>query len=83
VLNTTQITHDGVTKQNGVLTDGSRLYIIETNGARRFLAQASVTGGDTSVIPTPFTSIAVTDISPDRSQLLSANFIGTDTEAQF
>jgi Tol biopolymer transport system component/predicted Ser/Thr protein kinase len=83
VLNTAQITHDGVTKQNGVLTDGSRLYIIETNGARRFLAQASVTGGDTSVIPTPFTSIAVTDISPDRSQLLSANFIGTDTEAQF
>ena len=83
VLNTTQITHDGVPKQNGVLTDGSRLYIIETNGGRKFLAQASVTGGDTSVIPTPFTNIAVTDISPDRSQLLSANFIGTDTEAQF
>jgi len=48
VLNTTQITHDGVSKQNGILTDGSRLFIVETNGARTFLAQASVTGGDTS-----------------------------------
>ena len=83
VLNTTQITHDGVPKQNGFLTDGSRLYIIETNGARTFLAQASVAGGDTSIIPTPFTNIAVTDISPDHSQLLAANFIGTETEAQF
>src|SRR6266404_3137348 len=30
VLQTTQITHDRVTKQNGALTDGSRLYIAET-----------------------------------------------------
>ena len=67
---------------NGILTDGSRLYIIETNGARTFLAQASVTGGDTSVIPTPFTNIAVTDISRDHSQLLAVNFVGTETEAQ-
>jgi DNA-binding winged helix-turn-helix (wHTH) protein len=71
VLNTTQITHDGVPKLNGILTDGSRLFIIETNGARMFLAQASVTGGDTSVIPTPFTNIAVTDISRDHSHLLA------------
>jgi hypothetical protein len=63
VLKTTQVTHDGVPKQDVVLTDGSRLYFIETNGARKFLAQASATGGDTSVIPTPFTNIAVTDIS--------------------
>jgi Tol biopolymer transport system component len=83
VLNTTQITHDGVPKQDVILTDGSRLYFIETNGARKFLAQASATGGDTSVIPTPFTNIAVTDISSDHSHLLAANFIGTETEAQF
>ena len=82
VLNTTQITHDGVPKLNGILTDGSRLFIIETNGARMFLAQASVTGGDTSVIPTPFTNIAVTDISRDHSHLLAVNFVGTETESQ-
>ena len=82
VLNTTQITHDGVSKQSGILTDGSRLFIIETNGARTFLAQASVTGGDTSFIRTPFTNIAVSDISRDHSHLLAANFVGTETESQ-
>jgi Tol biopolymer transport system component/DNA-binding winged helix-turn-helix (wHTH) protein len=82
VLNTTQITHDGVPKLNGILTDGSRLFIIETNGARMFLAQASVTGGDTSVIPTPFTNIAATDISRDHSHLLAVNLVGTETESQ-
>jgi hypothetical protein len=29
VFNTSQITHDGVPKQNGILTDGSRLLIID------------------------------------------------------
>jgi Tol biopolymer transport system component len=47
-----------------------------------FLAQASVTGGDTSVIPTPFTNIAVTDISRDHSHLLAVNFVGTETESK-
>jgi Tol biopolymer transport system component/DNA-binding winged helix-turn-helix (wHTH) protein len=82
LLNTKQITRDGVPKQDVILTDGSRLYFMETNGARTLLAQAAVAGGDTSVIPTPFTSIAVTDISPDHSQLLARNFIGTEHEAQ-
>jgi len=31
-----KITHDGVPKQSGILTDGSRLFIIETNGTRTF-----------------------------------------------
>jgi DNA-binding winged helix-turn-helix (wHTH) protein len=83
VLNTRQITHDGIPKQDVILTDGSRLYFIETYGARTLLAQASVTGGDTSVIRTPFPNIAVTDISPDHSQLLARNSIGTELEAQF
>ena len=82
VLNTTQITHDGIPKQDVILSDGSRLYFIETNGARTFLAQTSVTGGDTSVIATPFANIGLTDISPDHSQLLVRNLIGTDAEAQ-
>lgn len=83
VLNTTQITHDGVPKQDVILTDGSRLYFIETNGARAFLAQASVIGGDTSVIATPFPNIGLMDISRDHSQLLARNLTGTDLEAQF
>jgi len=46
------------------------------------LAQTSITGGDTSVIPTPFTNIGVTDIAPDHSRLLARNLIGTDAEGQ-
>ena len=83
VLNTTQITHDGIPKQDVILTDGSRLYFIETNGTRAFLAQASVIGGDTSVISSPFPNIGLMDISPDHSQLLARNLIGTDLEARF
>ena len=71
VLNTAQITHDGIPKQDRLLTDGSRLYFIETNGTRAVLAQVSVSGGDTSIIPTPFANISISDISPDHSRLLA------------
>jgi Tol biopolymer transport system component/predicted Ser/Thr protein kinase len=80
VLGTTQITHDGIPKQN-VLTDGSRLYITETSGASAVLMQASSAGGQTSAIPNPLTSVALADISPDHTQLLVAGVIGTETEA--
>ncbi len=89
VLKTTQITHDGVSKRN-LLTDGSRLYITESTAAKemgiigtnQFLVQGSVTGGDTSVIPTPFTSVGMFDISPDHSQLLVADQVGTESDTQ-
>ena len=89
VVKTTQITHDGVSKTN-LLTDGSRLYITESTGAKQmestgtnaFLVQGSVTGGDTSVIPTPFTSVSMFDISPDHSQLLVADHVGGESETQ-
>jgi eukaryotic-like serine/threonine-protein kinase len=78
VINTMQITHDGIPKTN-VLTDGSRLYISENTGGKQFLVQASVTGGDTSGIPIPFSNVVMTDISPDHSQLLVAGYEGTET----
>jgi serine/threonine protein kinase/Tol biopolymer transport system component len=81
VVKTIQITHDGVPKGN-VLTDGSRLYINESTGMKEFLVQASVTGGDTSNIPTSFGNIRMFDISPDYSQLLVGDFIGPQAEAQ-
>jgi serine/threonine protein kinase/Tol biopolymer transport system component len=71
VLNTTQLTHDGIPKL-GLQTDGSRLYITERKDLNQILVQASVTGGDTSVVPTPFASMQVSDISSDHSQLLVA-----------
>jgi serine/threonine protein kinase len=81
VLKTIQITHDGISKTN-VLTDGSRLYITESTGTKQFLVQGSAAGGDTSVIPTPFSNTVMSDISPDHSQLLVADYIGMENEAQ-
>ena len=81
VLQTTQLTHDGITKTN-LLTDGSRLYITESTGTKQFLVQGAVAGGDTSVIPTPFSNTAMGDISPDHSQLLVADYVGYEKEAQ-
>jgi Tol biopolymer transport system component/DNA-binding winged helix-turn-helix (wHTH) protein len=78
-----QITHDGLTKFR-FLTEGSRLYIREWNGAGNFvLAQASVNGGETSLMSTPFTNIDIHDISPDHSQLLVASLVGTESEDPF
>jgi eukaryotic-like serine/threonine-protein kinase len=75
VLAATQLTKDGVAKHK-VLTDGSRLYIGESVWINQLLVQAAVTGGETSPIPTPFPSPILMDISPDRSQLLLANWVG-------
>jgi serine/threonine protein kinase/Tol biopolymer transport system component len=82
VLATTQITHDGIPKVS-VLTDGSRLYMTETSGGTQLLVQASSAGGQTSAIPSPFTDVALADISPDHTQLLVASLKGTDTESPF
>ena len=81
VVKTIQITHDAVSKGN-VLTDGSRLYISESTGMKEFVVQVSVTGGDTSLIPTPFGNTKMFDISPDHSRLLVAESLGPQDETQ-
>jgi serine/threonine protein kinase/Tol biopolymer transport system component len=79
VLTTTQLTHDGFFKDD-LQTDGSRLYMTEARVGNFILAQVSATGGETSIIPTPFTNIEIYDVSPDRSQLLARGFGGTESE---
>ncbi len=81
VIATAQITRDGISK-GGLLTDGSRLYM-NLFGDNTVLAQVSMTGGETSVIPTPFSNTYVLDISPDHSQLLTFSKVGTELEDQF
>jgi len=78
VLNTTQLTRDGIPKDN-LVTDGSRLYITEGSDAAQ-IVQASAAGGETSPLPTPFTNAHAVDISPDHTQLLVASSVGTATE---
>jgi Tol biopolymer transport system component len=45
------------------------------------LVQVSSTGGETSQIPTPFTNIVMSDISPDHSHLFVGDYHGTETES--
>lgn len=53
VLGYTQITRDGLGKGE-MLTDGQRLCIVELQGDHFTVAQVSVAGGETGVVPTPF-----------------------------
>ena len=81
ILTTTQLTHDDLPKTR-VLTDGTRLYLTETQGNKQILVQASTAGGETSQIPTPFGSVGISDIAPDHSHLLAADIIGTEAAEQ-
>jgi serine/threonine protein kinase/Tol biopolymer transport system component len=75
VVGSVQITNDGRMKSDffwvkSLATDGSRIYFSEWTGAQHVLAQVSVVGGETVLIPSPFSSPQITDISQSRSELL-------------
>ena len=63
-----QVTRDGRVKTR-MVTDGSRIYF-STAGVGESLYQVSAAGGDTLPIDTSIRGPIVTDISPDRSELL-------------
>jgi len=79
VLRTVQITHDGRAKGGPLITDGTRLYFSEAVAGRRVLAQVSVAGGETVLIPTPFQNAYPLDISPTGSELLVVSFTDLGT----
>jgi serine/threonine protein kinase/Tol biopolymer transport system component len=74
ITGTTQITHDGILKFD-LLTDGVRIYFVESIDAQYKIFQVSAAGGDVAPIPTPFTNVFPKDISADHSELLVANLI--------
>jgi eukaryotic-like serine/threonine-protein kinase len=78
ILSTTQLTHDGIPKYD-VVTDGSRLYVGE-GGITNRIVQVSVSGGDTSPIPTPFPNAILLDLSPDHTNLLVTSRVGTEAQ---
>lgn len=93
LLGSTQITIDNRIKTR-IVTDGVRLYFSEIRGGYRrewqadvgsdtgSIGQVSVTGGETSYISTPFSNVAVLDVSRDGSQLLIGEWTGTEDEAR-
>lgn len=85
VSNVVRITNDGKPKNpfNTPVTDGVHLYFTEgmpfTTGSA--IAQVSGAGGETTLMPTTQNVLAVSSISPDRSQLLFSKgvTVGSDS----
>jgi serine/threonine protein kinase len=81
VRRTLNLTHSGTALGPGrPVTDGSRLYFIEREGGHYALAQVPIGGGVPVIIPTPFPSTFLYDISPDHSQLLVGSFQDGESE---
>jgi len=78
VLSATQITSDNLLKDQ-LVTDGPRLYFVETINERAVLSQVSAGGGDISNIATPFANTFLHDVSPARSELLVGSFNGEES----
>ena len=85
----TRITNDGRAKSFRydalpvIVTDGLRLYFTEAanSGMRSTLNQVSVSGGETSLVPTPFEqNIELGDIDSNRSDLLLHTFVAGESE---
>jgi serine/threonine protein kinase/Tol biopolymer transport system component len=89
----TPITTDGNAKAVGLydqqpnyslwlslVTDGLRLYFPAWVNGQIVLNQVSGAGGETVTLPAPFRSAILMDISPNRAELLVANFTPADRE---
>lgn len=62
--------------------DGSRIYYLKIDNGRAVLSQASITNGQTSILPVPSEIVAPTlgDISPDGTELIVRNHLSAAVE---
>jgi Tol biopolymer transport system component/DNA-binding winged helix-turn-helix (wHTH) protein len=75
ILGFTQITSGGKVHQMSALaTDGQRIYFQAADKDRIALGEVSVSGGDSTLIATPFQNTILGDISPDGSSILINSF---------
>jgi DNA-binding winged helix-turn-helix (wHTH) protein/Tol biopolymer transport system component len=79
VTGTEQLTRDGIQKLRfwgfpppASQTDGSTVYFVETSGLSDKLMQVSTEGGDAVPISVPLDFIGISNIAPDRPELLIA-----------
>ena len=75
VIRMTQLTHSGrVDLWQKLISDGSRIYFLERDGDHWNLAQTSLSGGETQIVPAPFPGTILLDLSPDHSEFLMGSF---------
>ena len=84
----TQLTNDGQVKlwptfsvYSALVTDGPRVYYVESPFMVPQLKQVSTVGGDTSVISAPFTINQIGDIAYDHSALLLPSYVAQEGAA--
>lgn len=75
-----KLTDDGHPKGGNMRTDGSTLYFIQTEGARGILMSAPISGSPSHVIDTPFSNVALEDLSKDGQTLLVLSYEGITVE---
>ncbi len=80
-----RLTNDGRAKlwpgvSGNSVTDGARVYYVESPFVSPVLTQVSTAGGDTSAIATPFLVNVIADISPDKSSLLIPAFVAQEDD---
>jgi Tol biopolymer transport system component/DNA-binding winged helix-turn-helix (wHTH) protein len=74
-----QLTQTGHAEyDDGIATDGSRVYFTEREGGRWALAQVSVNGGNPQTQQVQIPNPDIMDISPDRSSLLVSGGSGVE-----
>src|SRR5215472_14849594 len=64
-----------------IVTDGARLYFTEVKTGDLRFAHVATSGGETTLVDTPFRFPRMADISPDHSGLLVVGFQGSELEA--
>ena len=86
-----QLTHDGQGKLGAfvagtpapLVTDGSRVYFNEVSGSQVIIKEVSASGGDEISLSADLKKpLVAVDISPDRSQLLAADFFQPSPDQQ-
>jgi serine/threonine protein kinase/Tol biopolymer transport system component len=69
ILGSKQLTNDGLQKF-ALITDGNRIFFVESSGNQSNFAQVSVAGGEVAAMNISGLSTELTDVAPDGSELL-------------
>lgn len=81
VTRTAQLTFSGRADPWGrLVSDGARLYFLEREGDHWNLAQVSLAGGETQIVPAPFRNTLLLGLSPDYGEFLVASFVQREAE---
>ena len=83
VTGVTQITHDGLSFKQDIVTDGTRIYFSAVKDEDLVIAEAGAGAGETAILNTGPQALYVVDISSDGSEILAISHMGTDLAGWF